>query len=185
MRKRVFFIQADLETEAKKLFHDTLRLPVSITGLVNNASEFTAGDLTDAAHFRRVTGINALAPHILALEFFRMVKTGWIINITDAHVRPLNRTFQNYRISKLLLTELTRQEAFTFAPHIRVNAIAPGPVLPPEGRSGAKFDNAVGNTPLKHAVHISCILKAYTYLVENCCVTGETLNVDSGWHIES
>jgi len=180
---RVHFVQADITDNPAALIAQALKAPVSLVGLVNNASLFTHGNLNDLAHFEKTLATNVDAPLRLAIEFSRRVRSGWIVNITDAHAAPLNRTYQNYRISKLLLDELTQQLAFTLAPRVRVNAIAPGAVLPPAAASPTFFRALTKAIPLRRTTDLASLLQAYTYLVENRCVTGQVLYVDGGWHL--
>jgi len=182
-RNRVYFLQADLDNNPGDIVDAAVRFPVKLTGLINNAAIFTTGNLSDKTHFEKIIATNVYAPLELSRRFHQHVRSGWIINITDAHVAPMSDVYQNYRISKALLNELTRHCAFVFAPSLRVNAIAPGPVLPPRGKTRAYFAALAGKTPLRHAAHVGCIMKAFEYLVENCCVTGEILYVDSGRHL--
>jgi NAD(P)-dependent dehydrogenase (short-subunit alcohol dehydrogenase family) len=159
------------------------RLTRRLGGLVNSASVFSTGDLRDPAHFHSTLQINALAPLQLADGFRRRSKRGWIINITDAHIQPISLTYQNYRISKLLLTELTRQLAAVYAPAIRVNAIAPGAILPAPGASHRSFSRLAKEIPLKKTGDPAAVVTAFAYLLDNDYVTGETLYVDGGWHL--
>jgi NAD(P)-dependent dehydrogenase (short-subunit alcohol dehydrogenase family) len=180
---RVFFVRADLDHDPGRAVSEACRLPVRLTGLVNNASVFRTGNVTDPGSLRNMLATNACAPMELSARFFQEVGKGWIINITDAHAAPVNRAYQNYRISKLLLTEITRQCAFTFAPSVRVNAIAPGAVLPARGRDPSYFSTLAQRMPLRRTPRIADLMLAYRYLVENRSVTGQVLCVDSGWHL--
>jgi NAD(P)-dependent dehydrogenase (short-subunit alcohol dehydrogenase family) len=181
-QKRAWFIQADLQELPQELLHGATELPVRLEGLVNNASVFTKGDLNDFDHFQSVLQINCFAALQLATAFGRGVKKGWIINITDAHIGSPNRSFQNYRISKELLSILTRQLAYLLAPSIRVNAIAPGAMLAARGRE-KDFALLPSHIPLQRTGSPLSLTQAFDYLVRNEYVTGETLHVDGGWHV--
>lgn len=182
-RKRVRFVQGDLLDSSVDIVAAASRLTTHLGGLVNSASVFAKGDLRDPDHFRTTLEINALAPFRLAESFRRRVQRGWIVNITDAHIEPINLTYQNYRISKLLLGELTRQMAARYAPAIRVNAIAPGAILPAPGDTHRSFSRLAKEIPLKRTGNPQAVVKAYAYLLDNDYVTGETLHVDGGWHL--
>jgi pteridine reductase len=184
LRSRVHFVQADLTDNPAELVRLALQCPVSLVGLVNNASLFTRGTFADQVHFDKTLAVNVQAPLRLAQCFQREVGRGWIINITDAHVPPTSGQYQNYRLSKRLLADMTRHLALAFAPSVRVNAIAPGPVLPPEGESAEYLRTIAAAVPLGAITSIDCLLKAFTYLVENRCVTGQVLYVDGGWHLK-
>ncbi len=183
--KRVHFVPMDLCDKPAALIERAVGLCDSIAGLVNNASEFTQGDLRNQGHFRRMLDINALAPAALAAAFAEQIETGWIINITDAHIDSMNRRFQNYRISKRLLEELTAQLAFTLAPRIRVNAIAPGAMLPAAVENASSFDALARSIPLRKTGDIDALMRAFRYLIEGEYITGQTLFVDGGWHLST
>jgi NAD(P)-dependent dehydrogenase (short-subunit alcohol dehydrogenase family) len=119
----------------------------------------------------------------LGVAFLQAACSGWIINITDAVIKRPNINFQNYRISKLFLSELTRQMAFTFAPSMRVNAIAPGAMLPSIHTSPEQLENLKANIPLKRTGDISAFRDAYAFLVSNSYITGEEIRIDGGWHL--
>jgi NAD(P)-dependent dehydrogenase (short-subunit alcohol dehydrogenase family) len=183
-RKRVHFLQSDLTPDtAASLVDEARTLVPRLVGLVNNASTFTGGNLSDLSHLRAALDTNLLVPAALAEQFRRRAKRGWVINITDAHAFPLNRNYQNYRVSKLFLEELTRQQAFLFAPAIRVNAIAPGAILPSRGASRADFARLARAVPLGRTGGLADLRAAFAFLVRSPSVTGQTVFVDGGWHL--
>jgi NAD(P)-dependent dehydrogenase (short-subunit alcohol dehydrogenase family) len=118
----------------------------------------------------------------LSRAFSAAVQEGWIINLTDAHIGAVNLNYQNYRISKLLLAELTRQMAMLWAPRIRVNAIAPGAILAAEAGEESSFEQLARQIPAGRTGKIQDIQQAFAYLVGQDYVTGQTLYVDGGWH---
>lgn len=182
-KKSVYFIQSDLAISPEKLIEEALSLEIPIVGLVNNASTFIKGDLSDISNFSNALEINAITPLKLSDLFRKKVKKGWIINITDAYIKPLNKNFQNYRISKLILQELTRQMAFTYAPKIRVNAIAPGPILQAANDTLEAFKKVKNDTPLKRKELLSTVLNSYEFLIKNEGITGQTIFSDGGRHL--
>ena len=78
---------------------------------------------------------------------------------------------------------LTQMAALDFAPGIRVNAIAPGPVLPIEGVSESEFQRIVHKTPLQHVISPQVIGRALIYLIDNPSLTGQILFCDNGSHL--
>jgi len=184
--ERVKFIRTDFaeSPETPKLFMDNAAsLPFTLRGLVNNAAVFEAGDMSDPAHFDKTLTVNALTPLRLSAAFAKSVKSGWIINITDAYIRPKSKKYQNYRVSKLFLEEITRQQAYLYAPEIRVNAIAPGAVLPAGGETPESFDGLKKNIPLNRTGDTARIRQAMRFLIENDYITGSVIPVDGGWHL--
>jgi glucose 1-dehydrogenase len=183
--RRVTFIQADLTESPEKFMENIGKLPTPpLTGLINNASVFETGDMSDPNHFNNVLTVNALTPLRLSAAFAKSVRDGWIINITDAHIRPKNKKYQNYRVSKLLLEEITRQTAYLYAPSIRVNAIAPGAILPAAGETRESFDGLAKNIPLNKTGTTAHIRQAARFLIENDYITGSVIPVDGGWHLQ-
>jgi hypothetical protein len=182
-RSRVHFVRAELTTETEALMARVDELPVELVGLVNNASIYTTGNLDDAEGFASVLTINALSPLALARHFRKRVRKGWIVNITDAHIDPIDHEHQNYRIAKHLLGELTVQLASLYAPAVRVNAIAPGAMLPAPGQPREDFDRLAGQIPLRRTGSLEDLQRAYEYLVRSDYVTGQVLYVDGGWHL--
>lgn len=182
-KNRVHLIQSDLTISSENLVKDALKLNVPIIGLINNASTFVKGDLSDIDNLAEALNINSFVPLKLSDTFRKRVKKGWIINITDAYIEPLNKNFQNYRVSKLLLQELTRQMAFSYAPKIRVNAIAPGPVLQAIGSDIDTFKKVKKETPLKPKELLSTVLSSYEFLVKTDGITGQTIYADGGRHL--
>jgi NAD(P)-dependent dehydrogenase (short-subunit alcohol dehydrogenase family) len=159
----------------------------TLTVLVNNASVFHADSGADfnAALWDQHFALHARAPAQLASDFAKQLRgrEGVIINIVDQRVLRPNPQFFSYTLSKMTLWAMTRTLAQTFAPHIRVNAVGPGPTLPNhlEGEDG--FWREVAHVPLRRAVNPLEIADAVSYLVAARGVTGQMLAVDSGQHL--
>ena len=111
---------------------------------------------------------------------------GAIINITDIHAeRPL-KNYVLYSIAKAGLVGLTRSLARELAPEVRVNAVAPGPILWPDDDAFDELSRQriISHTPLKREGTPEDIAKAVLFLlVDATYVTGETINVDGGRHV--
>jgi NAD(P)-dependent dehydrogenase (short-subunit alcohol dehydrogenase family) len=180
---QVYFIQQELHNKPETLIEKALQIPPTLVGLINNASIFEEGNLLNLTHLQKILDINSLIPAILGTHFYTTVKNGWIINITDANLKRPNKRFQNYRISKLLLEEITKQQAYLFAPHIRVNAIAPGAMLPGKNEDEQYFETLAENIPLGVTGDIGSLIDAYEFLVKTPYITGEILHIDGGWHL--
>ena len=155
--------------------------------LVNNASTFYPTPVGEIAEreWDDLMGVNVRAPLFLSQAAVPYLKrtAGCIVNITDIHAeRPL-RNFVVYSVAKAALTGLTRSLARELGPDIRVNAVAPGPVLWPEGD---EFDELtrqriVSNTLLRRAGEPEDVARAVAYLVSEApYVTGQILAVDGG-----
>lgn len=158
-----------------------------LDGLINNASSFFPTPLgrIDALAWDDLVGSNlkaplfltqAAAPHLIAAG-------GTVVNITDIHAeRPL-AGYPLYCAAKAGLLGLTRALAVELAPRVRVNAVAPGPIMWPD--SGvfdcAEQDEIVAHTLLQRAGSPLDIARAVRYLVADAAyVTGQVINVDGG-----
>ncbi len=188
----VALIQADLLDLGKvqSIVDQTLQTFSKLDALVNNASSFfqtPVGEIT-AAQWEDLIGTNLRAPMFLAQAAAPALKKsqGAIVNITDIHAeRPL-KNYVVYSVAKAGLVGLTRSLARELAPEVRVNAVAPGPILWPDD---AAFDELsrqriISHTPLKREGTPEDIAKAVHYLLADATyVTGETINVDGGRHV--
>ncbi|MBL8995364.1 MAG: SDR family NAD(P)-dependent oxidoreductase [Spirochaetia bacterium] len=181
--RKVRLIQKDLVSEPEGLVGECLALAPDLAGLINNASIFTRGNLGDTAHFETLLRVNAVVPQKLSSDFHKLVGRGHIVNIVDALIADYNVHFQNYRISKSLLEDLTLQSARHFAPKIRVNGIAPGPILAAEGDTKGEFDQVVKRTPLGFSPGVSAIVDCLDFILRSEFLTGQILYADSGQHL--
>jgi pteridine reductase len=188
----VALIQADLLDLNKlpAMIDQTLQTFGRLDGLVNNASSFFptgVGDITSEA-WEDLIGTNLRAPLFLAQAAAPALKKaqGAIVNITDIHAeRPL-KNFVVYSIAKAGLVGMTRSLARELAPEVRVNAVAPGPILWPDDASFDELSRQriISHTPLKREGEPDDIAKAVQFLLADATyVTGETISVDGGRHI--
>ena len=188
----VALIQADLLDIAKLLamVEQTVQSFGRLDALVNNASSFfqtPVGEITAAA-WEDLIGTNLRAPLFLSQAAAPALKKsqGAIVNITDIHAeRPL-KNYVVYSVAKAGLVGLTRSLARELAPEVRVNAIAPGPILWPDDESFDELSRQriISHTPLKREGTPEDIAKAVHFLLaEATYVTGETINVDGGRHV--
>ena len=188
----VALIQADLLDIAKlpAMVEQTVQSFGRLDALVNNASSFfqtPVGEITAAA-WEDLIGTNLRAPLFLSQAAAPALKKsqGAIVNITDIHAeRPL-KNYVVYSVAKAGLVGLTRSLARELAPEVRVNAIAPGPILWPDDESFDELSRQriISHTPLKREGTPEDIAKAVHFLLaEATYVTGETINVDGGRHV--
>ena len=188
----VALIQADLLDTAKlpAMVEQTVQSFGRLDALVNNASSFfqtPVGEITAAA-WEDLIGTNLRAPLFLSQAAAPALKKslGAIVNITDIHAeRPL-KNYVVYSVAKAGLVGLTRSLARELAPEVRVNAVAPGPILWPDDESFDELSRQriISHTPLKREGTPEDIAKAVHFLLaEATYVTGETINVDGGRHV--
>lgn len=159
-----------------------------ITLLVNNASSFVKDDVTTmtAAGFSDALAVNLQAPVLLAQAMAKRLpagQAGAIINLIDQRVLKPNPTFFSYSVAKAGLFWCTKTLAQALAPHIRVNAVGPGPTLPNVHDGAELFTKEAAGTLLQRAVSPTAIADAVLFLAEAQAITGQMLAVDSGQHL--
>jgi pteridine reductase len=188
----VSLIQADLLDLGKlqSLVDQTLQSFGRLDALVNNASSFfqtPVGEITPA-QWEDLIGTNLRAPMFLAQAAAPALKKaqGAIVNITDIHAeRPL-KNYVVYSVAKAGLVGLTRSLARELAPEVRVNAVAPGPILWPDDDAFDELSRQriISHTPLRREGTPEDIAKAVHFLLADATyVTGDTINVDGGRHV--
>jgi NAD(P)-dependent dehydrogenase (short-subunit alcohol dehydrogenase family) len=173
---------------ARPLFAEAERAFGAVTLLVNNASLFEpdSAAAVSADLLERHLAVNLRAPLLLAQEMHRRLpaeRKGAIVNIIDQRVMRPNPTYFTYSISKSALWSATITMAQGFAPRIRVNAVAPGPVLPNVHHGAKVFAEEVAALPLKRAASVADVCDAVVYLANASSVTGQLIAVDGGQHI--
>jgi pteridine reductase len=182
--------QADLEDAAQvsALGESLLAKYASIDVLVNNASGFEPTPVEDCtqAQFESMLGSNLRGPYFLVQGLLPALRVGGgsIINILDVHVdRPLPH-FNAYGAAKAGLASLTRSLAVELGPDIRVNGIAPGAILWPEGDDAyneAARERTVANTPLQRLGDPTDIARTVEFLACSApFITGQVIVVDGG-----
>lgn len=153
--------------------------------IVNSASDFGQIDFptTDLGTWQRVTRVsidgvfyvcNALVPSMQARG------GGVIVNVIDLSAWQPWRHFTAHAVGKAGMLALTRQLALELAPAIRVNALASGPVLPPDDHPQENIQRAANRTLLKRWGAPADAANAVRYLIEADYATGSVLVVDGG-----
>jgi 3-oxoacyl-[acyl-carrier protein] reductase/pteridine reductase len=156
--------------------------------LINGASHFgkVIVPTYDLDEWHKVTRIsidgafyvsNAFAPFMLARG------GGVIVNIVDLSAWNPWPAFTAHAVGKAGLLALTHQLALELAPTIRVNAVAPGAVLPPPDFSDSQIAALAARTLLERWGSPEDVAGAVRYLIEADYVTGATLHVDGGEHL--
>jgi 3-oxoacyl-[acyl-carrier protein] reductase/pteridine reductase len=153
--------------------------------LINSASLWleTPFPMNDVTAWQQVTGIdingafycaNALAPLMLEKG------EGAIVNIVDLSAWEPWPNFMAHSVGKAALLALSRQLALELAPKIRVNAVAPGPVLPPPDYDPDQITRTADKTLLNRWGTSDDVAEAVLYFIKATYVTGEVLAVDGG-----
>lgn len=183
-------VQADL--------HDVDGLPDLVTAavkhfgqldvLINNASSFYPTAVGEIAEkdWHDLLGTNLKAPLFLSQAAAQPLRHshGCIVNIADIHAERPMKSYVVYSIAKAGLVALTKSLAHELGPEVRVNAVAPGPIMWPE--EDPTFDDQerrriIAHTLLKREGSADDIARAVLFLVKDApYITGTILPVDGG-----
>jgi NAD(P)-dependent dehydrogenase (short-subunit alcohol dehydrogenase family) len=154
--------------------------------LVNSAAVMTVGHPRELSleNWDSALDLNLRAPFLMAQEAARlMTEGGLIVNVTDIGASKAWSRYPSYAVSKSALESLTKVLARAFAPSIRVNAIAPGLVLPSDVVTPEEWNRIVERLPLKRTARPEEVASALEFLVKNEYVTGQTIVVDGGYSL--
>jgi NAD(P)-dependent dehydrogenase (short-subunit alcohol dehydrogenase family) len=168
-----------------------------LTLLVNNASIFEEDSLATATRnsWDRSIMSNLRAPFVLTQAFAAQCPRalpdaegepraqGVVVNMIDQKVRKLTPLHMTYSIAKMGLWAFTRMAAQELGPHIRVNAIGPGPTLQADGQPDQAWRDSRAATVLQRGASPADITAALGYLLDAPSVTGQILCIDGGQHL--
>lgn len=192
-----FCVQGSLKTEqdAVKVVSEAVALAGGLDILINNASAFNKDAFmnADEQRLQAELGINAFAPMFLSRAFATHVFSrvpdqetsceAGIVNLLDRRVSGQEKGMLPYLLSKKMLAEYTRIAALELGPRIAVNAVAPGPVLPPPGRGDDYLHDHAGAMVLGSRPQSQDVAEAVLFLLESRAITGQIIFVDSGQHL--
>jgi pteridine reductase len=157
---------------------DALDIVVNSAGVMHRTP---VGEVTPAV-WDAIFAVNLRAPFFIAQAAAARMgeRGGAIVNIADLAALETWSAYVPHGISKAGVIQMTRALAHALAPHIRVNAVAPGAVLLPEGWDKAAAEHLVATTPLRRLGSPDDVVEAVVYLLRADYVTGTTLVVDGG-----
>lgn len=170
-------------TDRESLEETTPSMLAGASVLINNASIFIRRKITGETleEMDEQLAVNFTAPVRLMQLFGKHgEKPGCIINLLDQGIcRPDENSF-SYAISKKALADATRAAALQLAPEIRVNGLAPGPVLPPVEMPHSRMEKTLRSIPLRRPVALQDLCKGAVFLAENESMTGSIIFIDCG-----
>lgn len=180
-------VSADLAdpASADSLIARSVELAGSLHALVNNAAVFHKhgwGAVTADALDSELR-VNLRAPLLLMQSFARRVRAGAIVNLLDRRIAGTDPSCVPYELSKKALAAATRSAALAWAPAIRVNAVAPGAVLPPPGEGEQYLRDRAGRIPLGGPIPPDAVADAVLFLLRARHITGQIVFVDGGQHL--
>jgi NAD(P)-dependent dehydrogenase (short-subunit alcohol dehydrogenase family) len=187
--RRAIAVQADVSDsgDVERLVATAAREMGKVDILVNSASIFERKNVLEITEsdWDRVMSVNLKGPFLLSQSFARHMRTaqdasGVIINIVDLSALQPWAAYAHHAVSKAGLLHLTKVLARALGPSIRVNAIAPGTVLPPDDYNGQDSGGGPERRVLERSGTPEDVLDALLYLVRSDFVTGDVLIVDGG-----
>ncbi len=184
-----YLLQANLSDpgQVEDLFVRAAALPHLLRVLVNSAAVMPRGDLRTMGvdEWDATLDLNLRAPWLCARAAARLMEArgGVIVNISDSGAGKVWTGFPAYIISKAALETLTRLLARALAPSVRVNAVAPGLILPAADLPEGQWQKLIERLPLKVSGDPEDIARAVLFFVDNPYVTGQILAVDGGYQL--
>jgi len=156
--------------------------------LVNSAASFRRGSFAeiDVQEWDEVFAVNLRGPFLLVQRLAPLLRKsgGSVVNIVDLSAMEPWVGRPHHAVSKAGLLHLTRVMARVLAPDVRVNAIAPGTVLPPADFDPAALERERERTLLRTLGSPEDIVRTTLFLAESAFMTGEVITVDGGRSID-
>jgi NAD(P)-dependent dehydrogenase (short-subunit alcohol dehydrogenase family) len=186
--KEAFLIKADLADpdQAASIVPQAARFG-RLAALVNNASIFEPITLAQTSYsaWQRHLAVNLTAPFLLSQSFGACLaagEKGRIINLLDWRALRPGADHFPYTISKAALASMTRSLAVALAPHIVVNGLALGAILPPS--HGSPNPDLLKTVPANRWAGLDELSAAFVFLLTGPdYITGEILHLDGGRHL--
>lgn len=199
----------DTEKECRRIFAAAWKVTKGFDILINNAAVFHRErflDITERKLWNELQA-NLVAPLVLTRLLARRILTqpsasgrpqqalslparssapaqcGNVVNLLDCRITANKSGCLAYLLSKKMLAAATLDLALELAPYLRINAVAPGPVLPPRQHRGATAKVPAGPIPLKTQCTPEQVAQAVIFLLEADAVTGQIIFVDGGQHL--
>lgn len=175
----------DSEADCRSLMASAIKRAGALDILVNNAAVFHKNRLKNVTEKKLQIefGINLFAPILLTRLFAEQADGGAVVNLLDRRVKANDVDCLPYSLSKKALASFTEEAALALAPDITVNAVAPGPVLPPPGKGTLYLYERAGRIPLKRRITPQNIAEGVIQMLTLEGVTGQTLFMDGGQHL--
>ncbi len=190
----VFTFQADLTSVGKidALFAYADSLLANPTNqlekfsvLVNSAAVMKRANIgkMPVAEWDSTFNLNLRAAFLCAQQAFARMDSGLIVNISDIGAQKAWTAFPAYTVSKAALDSLTKVMARSFAPRVRVNAIAPGLALASDVVTPEEWQRLVQRLPLQRAAHLDELGATLEFLLKNEYITGQIIAIDGGYSL--
>ncbi len=186
----VYLAQADL-TDPREILGlfgvvDSISHPLRV--LVNSSAIMQSADLRTLPleAWDETMNLNLRAPFLIAQQAQSRIRAaggGLIVNITDIAADKVWAGYPAYSVSKSALQSLTKIMARSFAPEVRVNAIAPGLALRADDFPEEEWNRLINRLPLQRPARDDELASALEFLLKNEYITGQTIRVDGGYSL--
>jgi pteridine reductase len=183
--------QADLADHAavERLADETVSAHGELFALVNSAAVMrrTPVGAVTQADWDGMFALNVRAPFFLTQRAAPALRAarGSVVNIADLAAFETWPAYVPHGMTKAALVQMTRGLAHALAPDVRVNAVAPGIVMLPDGWREEDAERLRATTPLRRLGTPEDVAGAVLYLLDASYVTGEVIVVDGGRHIRT
>lgn len=177
-------LQANFRDEGRT--HRVIERATDLAGgldlLVNSAGTFDAGRVQEltSEDLMEAVAVDAWAPFELSRDFCERVGHGMVINLIDSRVADYDFRHTGYILAKHMLLKMTEMLALQYAPHVQVNGILPGLILPPPHEDAAYLDGLADTVPLKRHGDPDDVAAAAVFLAKSTFMTGAMIYVDGG-----
>lgn len=186
-RSEAFAADLSVEVDCEALVPAVVQAFGRVDAVVNNASLFEYDDLASfsTAAMERAWRANTAPAVILARALHRLGGSGVVVNLLDQKLWNPNPDYFSYTLSKAALEAANTLLAQALAPRVRVCGVAPGVTLLSGEMSGAEFEQSHRMTPLQRSSTPQDVARAVRFLLESPAITGTTLLVDGGQHLQA
>ena len=181
--------RADLSSvaECERLIDDVVGEQGGLSALINSAAMMVrtpVGEVTES-DWDAMHALNVRAPFFLTQRAAPALGAakGCVVNIADMAAFETWSGYVPHGMTKAEVVQMTRALAHALAPDVRVNAVAPGVVLLPDGFDAASAEHLRQTTPLGRFGTPADVAQAVIFLLEAEFVTGEVIRVDGGRHV--
>ncbi len=190
---RAWALAADLADEAacRALVPAVVAQAGRLDAVVNNASLFAHDDVASfsyaamEAHWRANTAPAVVLARALHEHLLGGGRSGCVVNLLDQKLWNPNPDYLSYTLSKAALEAATTLLAQALAPRLRICGVAPGVTLLSGPMTADEFVRSHASTPLARSSQPEDIARAVRFLIESPAITGTTLLVDGGQHLQA
>ncbi|MDP3085949.1 MAG: SDR family oxidoreductase [Rubrivivax sp.] len=189
-RAQVFAADLADETACRALLPAVAAALGGVQAVVNNASVFAYDSVADFSyaamerHWRANTAPAIVLAHALHAHLASAGDRGCVVNLLDHKLWNPNPDYLSYTLSKAALHSATTLLAQALAPAVRVCGVAPGLILGSADLPAADVERLQRQAPLQRATSPQDIARAVRYLLESPAITGYSLLVDGGQHLQ-